>query len=1080
MMKRKLAVILAATIMVFLPLAAHALGFGNITLHSALNEPLDADIELLSPTEDDLANIKVKLASPDAFTRAGIDRTALLTELRFKVKELDNGQYIVHLTTRIPVREPFLNFLLELEWQNGRMFREYTMLLDPPGMVKKQPTMVEAPAAATQEAVAEPAPVEAPFVEPEPVAAPEPMAALEPAPLPLETVEPETVEPAPAAEIAEPEAVQVEAEPLPVEAAPMAEEIAMPEGEAITAEAPATEAEVFEDDSQLFPTIPLTAYKESASDEGVVAVEPEAEMALETEAQMMAEPAADTTAVAGGELGDLDYGIVRKGDNLWTIAEKLRQNDESVSVYQVMMALLRSNPDAFVNGNVNRLKVGHVLRIDDPTMLVEISAAEAAQEYQSQTAAWEEYRQSVAQTTSEQPIIGSEMAESEPAAAESAGELTLSSPDTSTEELQAGTGVTEEAVSNDIVTLQDELRQVRQDASTMRGRNTELNSKLRELEDELSQMQRSISVKDDELAALQQQLSALKGDVTDQIASETAAPAEPETLAQQAEMPAEEPAEESIAPRDITAETSLAPTEEAEPAATMEEPQQETEVAGMPESMPAEMEEAPTDATTEAQPQPAVPQPPVMTPPPVQQGEEGVLDTAMGALDAVGKTLSGLFGSIAGGSLLIFIALPVLLVLIIVMFIMIRRRKKSGDNYQESILSGEPASEINSLTSAESAEEESSFLSDFAVSGAGAIQTEDSEVDPLTEADVFMAYGRYEAAEERLKEAIEAEPARQELKLKLIELYYSTKNKPAFENAAEDFYASVGDNANEDPAWQKVASMGAELVPGNPIFSGSTAAESMPIEQIEEDLNESSSASLTDSQVMDIGLDTGVFAASDFSPEPAAAPAPEKASEDTDIDSGVMEFSLDTDTENVEAVSDTSSDATAIDSEGPDFSLDIGEDIGTSEDLTDDSLLDFNLDVGAGTEAAADTSATEEVANTMDFSLDAGEAEVSSDSGALDFDLDLGTGAADVGAADLALDEGEAAEAEPSLDFELNASDAGALDIGGDEVGTKLDLAKAYIDMGDPDGAKSILDEVMGEGNDSQKSEAEELLQQIG
>jgi len=1072
MMKRKLAVILAATMMFFLPMVAHALGFGNLTLHSALNEPLDADIELLSPTEDDLANIKVKLASPDAFTRSGIDRTALLTELRFEVKEMDNGNYVVHLTTRVPVREPFLNFLLELEWQNGRMLREYTMLLDPPGIVKKQPAMVEAPAAAMPKVIEEPAPVETPFIEPEPVAA------LEPAPLPLETAQTETVEPAPTTEIAQPEPVLVEPEPLPGDVAPVAEEIAMPVGEVIATEIPVTEAEVFEDDSQLFPTIPLTTYKETASDEGVVAVEPEIEMALETE--VAEEPVSDSTAVAGGELGDLDYGIVRKGDNLWTIAEKLRQDDDSVTIYQVMMALLRSNPDAFVDGNVNRLKVGHVLRIEDPTMLVEISAAEAAQEYQSQTAAWEEYSQSVAQTTGEQPIIGSEMAETESAMAETGGELTLSSPDAIGGELQGGTGTMDDAVSNDIVTLQDELRQVRQDASTMRGRNSELNNKLRELEEELSSMQRSISVKDDELAALQQQLSELKGGVAEQIATEESATQMEQEAVQLAEMPAEIPAEEEIAqaaPRDITTDTGLAQTE-AE--AVTEEPMlaEETEVVIESDSMQtemAEMAEEPMDATTEAQVQEPVPvtQPSVITPP-VQPAEEGVLDIIMGAFDVVGDTLSGIFGSIAGDSLLIFIALPILLVLIIVMFIMIRRRNKTGDNYQESILSGEPASEMNSVTSAEASEEESSFLSDFAVSGAGAIQTEDSEVDPLTEADVFMAYGRYEAAEERLKEAIEAEPARQELKLKLIELYYSTKNKPAFENAAEDFYASVGDNASEDPSWQKVASMGAELVPGNPIFSGSTAA---PVASMSEDISDTSSVSLTDSQVMDIGLDTGVFAASDFSPEAESA-ATEMSSDDMDIDSGVMEFNLGTNTEPVEVVSDTSSDATAVDSEGPDFSLDIDEDIGSPEELTDDSLLDFNIDVGASTEAAT----TEDTSDAMDFSLDVGDAEASSDSGALDFDLDLGTGPADVSAADLTLDEGDAGSTapEPSLDFELNASDAGDLDIGGDEVGTKLDLAKAYIDMGDPDGAKSILDEVMGEGNDSQKSEAEELLQQIG
>ena len=1073
MMKRKLAVILAAAMMVLMPMAAHALGFGNLTLHSALNEQLDADIELLSPTEDDLANIKVKLASTSAFERAGIERTALLTELRFKVKELDNGNYVVHLTTRIPVREPFMNFLLELEWQNGRMLREYTMLLDPPGIAKKQPTMVEAPVAAP-EVVPEPTPVAAPFAEAEPEVVAEPEL-IQPEAAPVDAMP--LPEPAAEPEIVQPEPVQAEAEPLPGDTAPVAEEIAMPMGDEV---AP-TEAETFEDDSQLFPSVPLTSYKESASDDGIVEVEAEAEMAdaPATELDSVTEPASDSTAVAGGQLGDLDYGIVQKGDNLWTIAEKLRQDDQSLTVYQVMMALLRSNPDAFVNGNVNRLKVGHVLRIEDPTMLADISAVDAAREYQSQTAIWEEYRQSVAQRASDQPIIGSEVSETETEVVDAGGELTLSSPETTQGELQGGTGVSEEAVNNDILTLQDELRQVSDDAAAMRGQNSELNSKLRELEDELSTKQRSISLQDDELAALQQQLSNLKGDVASQTSAEIA---QEETAALQ-----EEPVVEQQSPNDITTESGLADSQAEQP---IEDVTEETllteeaseqlddqEIADATDAMQTDMAETAMDeAETEAQTETQIAEPAVTTEQPAPVDEEDAMGMVTAVFDSIGQSVSGIFSSIAAGSLLIFIAIPVLLVLVILAFVMIRRRNKSDDNFQESILSGEPASGIDSVTSGTGAEEESSFLSDFAVSGAGAIQTEDSEVDPLTEADVFMAYGRYEAAEERLKEAVEAEPARPELKLKLIELYYSTKNKPAFENAAEDFYAAVGENASDDPGWQKVASMGAELVPANPIFSGASApAES----SFEEDISDVSSLSLTDSQVMDIGLDTGVFAASDFNTDEASSddfnldePSENSVESDVaDIDSGVMEFNMDSDTLTTGAVSDTSSDATAVDAEGPDFSLDISSDVGAAADLTDDSLLDFNLDLGSSSEPSAEPAVADANSNEMEFSLD----DSSSDSGALDFDLDLGSEpAVDIETA--TADE----SADASLDFEVNASDAGDLDMGGDEVGTKLDLAKAYIDMGDPDGAKSILDEVMGEGNDSQKSEAEELLQQIG
>ena len=452
----------------------------------------------------------------------------------------------------------------------------------------------------------------------------------------------------------------------------------------------------------------------------------------------------------------------------------------------------------------------------------------------------------------------------------------------------------------------------------------------------------------------------------------------------------------------------------------------------------------------------------------------------MGMIQMVGDTLSGMFGNMVGDSLLIFIALPVLLVLIILVLILVRRRRKAGQSYQESILTGGPAS-VTGAEAAEESEEESSFLSDFAVSGAGAIQTQDSEVDPLTEADVFMAYGRYEAAEERLADAIKNEPTRLELKLKLLELYHATKSKPSFENAAEDFYASLGDGANTNPMWQKVAAMGAELVPGNPLFSGGRAAADLPDLAATQDPG----VSLSDSQVMDIGLDTGVFEAADI-----GAPAPA-------ADAGGMDFNLDF------GETATPEPAATEQAGGMDFNLDMGESTPAAEES---GGMDFNLDMGESTPAA------EEEKGGLDFSLDMGESPseptpASADDSSLDFDLDLGSEISsspetaememsmDFAAAeepgneddtmsfDLGegLDSGTQSMPEPTMDdLAFDTAESEDLDIvGGDEVGTKLDLAKAYIDMGDPDGARSILDEVMSEGSDSQKQEAQALLGQI-
>ncbi len=1130
-MMRKLVIFLAASMLIIMPMSANALGFDNIKLHSALNEPLDADINLLSPTEDDIANMKIRLASPEAFMRAGVDRNALLNELKFEVKQRENGQYYIHVTTRIPIREPFINFLLEMEWQNGRMMREYTMLLDPPGLIKKQPAPLQAPAtipAETVKALEAQEPAVTPFVEApaaEPVAEPEPVVTAEeevPAAVPYQ----EEAAPA-AAEPALPEA----SEPLP-EVAPVAAEIPEPVEEApaptvapaeAVAEAPAA---TFDDDSELFPTIPLTPYRE----EGEIPAE---EMAA-------AEPAAvEETGMAEGEL---DYGIVKKGDNLWTIAEKLRPN-ESISIYQVMMALLASNPDAFVEGNVNRLKEGHVLRIDDPDMLTSISKEDAMRNYQVQTQAWEEYRQSIAASTPEQPIVGSEFEAEEAAPVEASGELTLASPDST--ELTQGVG-TEEAVDSEITTLQEELRQVREDAQKMQGEKTELNEKLEELETEVTEMQRSISVQDDELAVLQEELAK----------PEDAAPAEETATAEmpeEAATPEEAPAELASAQMPEEVVTEVEETTIETPSGEITEEQVVTEEVAA-EKSPVELAEE--IARREQQEAAAVPA--------EATGEEsgkGLMDSVMGVLSSIG-----------GGSLLLFILLPVVLVLVVLLFIM-RKRNQATEAYQESILTGAATPEEGKDLPAGKAEteEESSFLSDFAVSGAGAIQTEDSEVDPLTEADVFMAYGRYEAAEERLKEAIDNDPSRAELKMKLLELYHVTKNKPAFENTAEEFYASLGDEATENPDWQKVAGMGADLLPGNPLFAG-TPAEAAP--EPVEDLNDESSPSLTESQVMDIGLDTGVFDAIDLGTEKSAEAEAEQPSSDStplDIDSGVMEFNLD-DKQSTETTAEKDEGESGLD-----FNLDMGtesteQDVEAKAESGDESSLDFNLDMGTestgqGVEAKADSSDE----SSLDFNLDmempteqAGEEEsgldfnlesavdlsqedtsqdieaetVGEDSKTLDFGLELDTSSdlsaemtlddvemrevseetpapavnksdessmIDLGGdvdfdavteankdapaidpASLTLDIGSeldlssANTPEPQVDFDVDATDAGDLDIGGgDEVGTKLDLAKAYIDMGDPEGARSILDEVLDEGNEEQKSEAQQLIQQI-
>ncbi|HLD68271.1 MAG TPA: FimV/HubP family polar landmark protein [Pseudomonas sp.] len=109
-----------------------ALGLGEISLYSALNQPLDAKIELLEVGELNADEVLARLASPEVFARSGVDRFYFLNDLRFTPVLQGAGSFIRVVSSK-PIREPYLNFVVELERPAGRLLREYTLLLDPPG-----------------------------------------------------------------------------------------------------------------------------------------------------------------------------------------------------------------------------------------------------------------------------------------------------------------------------------------------------------------------------------------------------------------------------------------------------------------------------------------------------------------------------------------------------------------------------------------------------------------------------------------------------------------------------------------------------------------------------------------------------------------------------------------------------------------------------------------------------------------------------------------------------------------------------------------------------------------------------------
>jgi len=126
-----------------------ALGLGEIKLKSGLNQPLDAEIILVSVRGESNEQLQGALGSSADFSRSGIDRLYFLTKIKFDTITKANGQKVLHLTTKEAVREPFLNFLVNLDWPNGRLLREYTLLLDPPVFDEAPKARVTPPPAAS-------------------------------------------------------------------------------------------------------------------------------------------------------------------------------------------------------------------------------------------------------------------------------------------------------------------------------------------------------------------------------------------------------------------------------------------------------------------------------------------------------------------------------------------------------------------------------------------------------------------------------------------------------------------------------------------------------------------------------------------------------------------------------------------------------------------------------------------------------------------------------------------------------------------------------------------------------------------
>ena len=405
--------------------------------------------------------------------------------------------------------------------------------------------------------------------------------------------------------------------------------------------------------------------------------------------------------------------------------------------------------------------------------------------------------------------------------------------------------------------------------------------------------------------------------------------------------------------------------------------------------VPAPAEPAPEPAVAEPAPTPPTPAPVVAAPPAAPESTDNWYDPLVanpmywgGGLAALG--LGGvLWWMMAGGG---------------------RRRKTPGTTLEDSIMTGgdiQPNTVIGAASGGSVNTGDTSFLTDFSQAGLGTIDTHD--VDPIAEAEVYMAYGRDAQAEEILKEAIGKNPDRHEIRVKLLEIYAARHNPVAFEAVAGELYAALGSKSS--PLWDKACEMGRAIDPTNPLYGGV----------------QSDDAPVTAAPVAAIAGTAAIAGGAVTFDTQMAEPEPLPESEPVDT-RAPLEFETTEPTLNLDAGSEPAA--------APESGYVEMDTQGLSFDLPD-------LDLPAPDDASK-----------FDLDIDAGEdAEGKFDFGALDLDL------------------GESGDGD---DLEL------------DEVGTKLDLARAYVEMGDKEGAREILNEVLAEGSERQQADAKDMLSTLG
>lgn len=981
-----------ATLAITVPSAVWALSVEDYTLNSYLSQPLDLEIklsELQGLSKDD---IRIRLAAPEEFEAAGIEYDVLHNSLEFDVDVAGDGTGTVRVTSKQPLNEPFISFLVEYKWPSGRLMREYNLLLDPPSY---------------------------------------------------------------------------------------------------RAESTAAER--------------ATPARDSA---------PKQTAAAPT--QQRQTPSSTRQGEGGAE------HRVSSNETLWDIAARHR-SDSSVSVQQMMVAIQELNPDAFINGNINLVREGAILRLPSESQVRNITTREAMSEVAAQNRQWQQMLESrgLAPEPTAKPLDGREedvaTSEERAGSSEESGRVTLVAADEAltTRDDESAKGADSTALSEDISRLERE--------------NAELADRLQELEEQLSLSEELLTLRSQQIAELEEKLRALNADSEDALDDEFLAAIE-ELEAEQAAMQElqeeapvviealeEDASEEQEAAEDAESEEAEEDAAEAQGSAD-EEAQADGETEEpVTEEEASEAEEAASEESAEEAKEEATPLTPVVDPEPYEE--------------------PSFFTTLLENTTLVF---GVIILLLLALALLVVRSIKGRKDEEDEVVSTE--------------DDDEPIIDPFQLDEEA---TEPTVEELAADAQHLIDNEQYEAAVPVLRNAINQDPSQTQLRKNLLLALYKS-NENAFQQEVvavrgtnEELDAYIAELEQGDTAEDifSLDDLESDLKQGDEAFATNASAEDrFEVDEGEDFLFDES----TENELQAATEEEDLFEEFDFSFDEETKESDNFAFESDDAD--LSQLSLDETEEDTSALEDFSFDSElslAAEEELPTLAMDEegeGSEFSFDEDLESVSLEELSLDDAStdddffaeSEDVSLDLSELSEEAPTLEEDVELEEASLTDTVGD---DLDLSELSLEAAEEDaLSLDdattsdeededvdallaelegfdsplseeelsselereleqlgqpteltetteevtpEPEASEAENEATdtavSEESLATAALVDAEdeGDPVATRLNLARAFLDMGDEDIARETLMEVIAEGNEEQKATAQALLDEL-